>query len=161
MRLDLLRISRLLPGQNVLELPDLQPLAAMSSQICKRLRQWLASREDDNSRVRKLFFKDRARHPFLISDLPVALGSSSGDIADAILPYRITTRRPSFAGSNSPRDDNSASAAAARVLRSATAPSSAPEHSTHRLPPVSTVSAVSSRLLIAWRFPSYWWVTWV
>lgn len=134
---------------NVLHTAGPQPLAAWSSQSGNCRRHWLDIPEDDNPRPRKLFSRGSARHVKVVSDLQVAMCPSSGAIADAILHEHISPRRPSPTGLDNPRVANSAVAAAARVPRFTAAPSLAPERWTHRLPPLSSVPAVSSHLLLA------------
>lgn len=112
-------------GANVLYSADPQPLAASSSQSGKLRRHRLDLLEDYNPRPRKIFSEDSARIPKVVADLPVAMGSSSGAFADAILHDRIFLRRPSPARVGSARDANSSPAAAFRVPRLTTAPSSA------------------------------------
>lgn len=117
------------PVANVLESVDPQTLAAFFSQSCKTWHHWIDLSKENNPRPRKLFTENSACNPDVVVDLPIAMGPSSSAITDAIIHELVSPRLPSPAHVASPRDFNSAPAAAHRVPTLTAAPSSVPERS--------------------------------
>lgn len=85
----------------------------------------------------------------MIADLLVAVGPSPSAISDAKQLNHILARRPPFGYVGSHRAFSSTPAATPPILRLKAALSLAPERLHHRLPPVSSVLAASSRPLVA------------
>lgn len=132
-------------GANALGSADPPPLTTSSSQSENRRHLWLDALEDDNPRLRKLFSEDSAGNVDVDADLPVAIGPSSGAIADAILHDPIFHRRPSPARLDFSSDFHSALPDAARVPRLTAVSSSVLKRSASGLPLMPSVFVASSR----------------
>lgn len=77
----------------------------------------------------------------MVANLPIAMGLSSGAIADAILQSRFFLQQPSPTVVGARRIVSRASAAAPHVPRLTAVPFSGPGRSAHSLSSVSSVSA--------------------